>query len=256
MKKLCLAALAAVGLIGAALGQIVQPGPSVIVPGEGATLLREQNADAVKLTGGTIDGTVIGSLAPAAGTFTSLTATGAITATGGAGQFSPLFGGGTTQANASFQAPTVASAVNQVVVSGAATGADPSIIVGGTGADANRNLAVKGNGTGLVLLGQVICSASGTTPQTCNGQRGIVTTNSLATAAATDASFVINNSSVTAASHVLVTDLGYSGTLVTNGYPVLMSAVPGAGTITVHITNLHAANALAGTVKIGFAVLN
>ena len=100
------------------------------------------------------------------------------------------------------------------------------------------------------------CLVSGATPQTCNGQRGIATTNSLSTAAATDASYVINNSAVTATSQISCTDNGYSGTLVTNGYPVIMSCVPGSGTITVHITNTHASNALSGTVAIGFAVLN
>lgn len=102
----------------------------------------------------------------------------------------------------------------------------------------------------------VYCTASGATPQTCNGQRGLVTTNALATAAATDATYVINDTAVTAASQVVCTNDGYSGTIVTNGYPQIMTCVPGAGTITVHITNTHAANALSGTVAIGFAVLN
>jgi hypothetical protein len=164
--------------------------------------------------------------------------------------------GGTTAANSSLQVATTTSAVNQVVVTGAATGSVPTITLGGSGADTNRNLGIAGAGTGLVIIGQAICTASGSTPQTCNGQRGIVTTNSLSTAAATDASYVINNSSVTSSSLVQCTDQGYSGTLVTNGYPVIQTCVPGSGTITVHITNQHAANALSGTVQIGFAVLN
>jgi hypothetical protein len=243
MKLLTLSLAAALALaVSAARAQI-------IVPGETAPLLGVQNADNVKITGGTLDGTAIGATTPAPGSFTTLTGSGA-------GQFAPLFGGGTSQANASLQAPTVASAVNQVVISGAASASAPSVAIGGTGADANPNLSVAAKGTGIVLLGQAICTVAGATPQTCNGQRGIVTTNSLATAAATDATYVINNASVTASSLVVVTDVGYSGTLVTNGYPVLMSAVPGAGTITLHITNLHGANALSGTVKLGFAVLN
>jgi hypothetical protein len=76
MKKLLIALLAAVGLAGAVFAQgVIQPGPNVIVPTEGATLLREQNADNVKLTGGAIDGTVIGGTTAAAGTFTTMTAT-------------------------------------------------------------------------------------------------------------------------------------------------------------------------------------
>ncbi|MEJ0071215.1 MAG: hypothetical protein WDO24_23490 [Pseudomonadota bacterium] len=224
----------------------------VIVPGESAPLLGVQNADNVKITGGTLDGTAIGGTTPAAGSFTTLSTSG----TPGQAQFAPLYGGGSAPANASLQAPTVASAVNQVVVSGAATGSAPSLAVGGTGADANQNLNLKGNGTGIVTLGQAICTVTGASPQTCNGQRGIVTSGTLTTAALTDASFTINNSSVTAASLVACADQGYSGTIITNGIPLLTSCVPGAGSITVHITNLHSANALNGTVKLGFAVLN
>lgn len=100
------------------------------------------------------------------------------------------------------------------------------------------------------------CTVSGATPQTCNGFQGVATTASLTTAAATNAAYVINNSSVAATSRVHCQNLGYSGTLVTNGYPTILSCVPGAGTITVNITNTHAANAMSGTVAIGFTVFN
>lgn len=113
-----------------------------------------------------------------------------------------------------------------------------------------------GSVTGLGTLGAAACTITGASPQTCNGSEGVVTTGTLTTAAATDASYTINNSSVSATSVVQCTDEGYSGTLVTNGYPVLMVCIPGSGTITVHITNLHATNALSGTVQIGFNVFN
>lgn len=151
-----------------------------------------------------------------------------------------------------------AANANGVTVTGAAAGSPPAIGIGGgqyATPDTNQSILIQGAGTGIAKLGQTICTASGATPQTCNGQRGIVTTGTLATATLTDASFVINNSSVTASSLVAVTDEGYSGTLVTNGLPVLTTAVPGSGTITVHITNF-GANALNGTVAIGFVVLN
>lgn len=147
-----------------------------------------------------------------------------------------------------------ASAVNAFSVTGSIGSNAPVMSVVGTGT--NVPASITGKGTGLVLLGQTICTITGSTPQTCNGQRGIVTTGTLSTAGATNAAFVINNSSVTATSLVMCTDQGYSGTLVTNGYPVIMSCVPGSGTITVNITNTHAANALNGTVQIGFTVLN
>jgi len=164
--------------------------------------------------------------------------------------------GGTTTTLAGLQVAQTASRVNDVVVTPGATGTAATITGASAGADANANLGVAGNGTGIVLLGQAICTITGASPQTCNGQRGIVTTGTLATAAATDATYTINNSSVTTSSLVQCTDQGYSGTLVTNGYPVIMTCVPGSGSIAVHITNLHSANALNGTVKIGFTVLN
>lgn len=100
------------------------------------------------------------------------------------------------------------------------------------------------------------CTATGASPQTCNALRGTVTTGTLTTAAVTNAAYTINNSTVTTSSIVMCKDLAYSGTLVTNGEPVIMSCVPGAGTITVNITNVHATAAMNGTVKIGFIVFN
>lgn len=98
------------------------------------------------------------------------------------------------------------------------------------------------------------CVASGATPQTCNGTRGLVTTNSLSTAAVTNAAFVINDSIVTAGTFVSCNLTAYSGTLVTNGVPVILTCVPGAGTITVNIYNAGATNALSGTLNISFTV--
>lgn len=109
-----------------------------------------------------------------------------------------------------------------------------------------NNMASQVNGS--------LCNASGVSPQTCNGTRGSVTTGTLTTAAATNATYVINNSLVTAASIVICDALAYSGTLVTNGYPMVMVCTPGAGTITVNITNVHPSNALNGTLTIGFGL--
>lgn len=112
------------------------------------------------------------------------------------------------------------------------------------------------NTQGAQNLGTGPCTATGTSPQTCNGQRGLVTTGTLTTAAAAAASFTINDSSVASTSVVLCMNDGYSGTVTTNGNPVIAQCVPGAGTITVSIYNAAAANALNGTVTIGFMVLN
>ena len=129
------------------------------------------------------------------------------------------------------------------------------VLLAPAGADTNISLGLAGKGTGTVNF-STIATATGATPQTANGQNGIVTTGTLTTAAATAATYVINNSSVTASSLILVTNQGYSGTLVTNGYPVIFSAVAGSGTITINFANTHAANALNGTLKFGFTVFN
>lgn len=112
----------------------------------------------------------------------------------------------------------------------------------------------SGPSLGMVYTGQ--CVASGATPQTCNAMRGIATTNSLSTAALTAATYVVNNSFVTASSVVQCSINSYSGTYVTNGDPLVAMCVPGAGTITFTIFNAHATNALAGTLGLAFEVVD
>jgi hypothetical protein len=108
-----------------------------------------------------------------------------------------------------------------------------------------------------IMPGSKSCTVTGTTPQTCNGTRGVATTGTLTTAgAATAADYVINNSNVAAASVVNCTIGTYAGTLTTNGLPVITKCVVGAGTITVSISNAHASNALNGAVGIHFSVMN
>jgi hypothetical protein len=167
-----------------------------------------------------------------------------------------VFVGGAANANAAFEVVNPAGTiVNHLIATPSATGAAPSLTLGGSGADANRDLSVAAAGTGNVRLGGATCTVAGATPVTCNGQRGVATTGTLTTAGATAATaYVINDSSVAATDVIQCTDLGYSGTLVTNGYPWIASCVPGSGTITVNIVNTHATSALNGTVKIGFVV--
>jgi type 1 fimbria pilin len=98
------------------------------------------------------------------------------------------------------------------------------------------------------------CLATGASPQTCNGGFGKVTTGTLTTAAATSASFTINNANVTATNALICTINAYSGTFSTNGDPVIEGCVPGAGTITVNFRNVNAANALNGALTFGFQV--
>lgn len=111
-------------------------------------------------------------------------------------------------------------------------------------------------GPSLGMVYSDACTVTGATPQTCNGMRGVVTTGTLTTAGVTAASYVINNNKALASSVAICTWQGYSGTLVTNGQPVLISCVPGAGTITVNFVNTHPTNALNGTLAIGFHLVD
>jgi hypothetical protein len=112
------------------------------------------------------------------------------------------------------------------------------------------------NNTPAVVAAGSFCTATGVSPQTCNAQRGLVTTGTLTTAAATNANFVINNSVVLASSVCEANVVSYSGTLVTNGYPVVMISGTAAGVLTVALTNVHPSNALNGAVGIGFMCYN
>lgn len=68
---------------------------------------------------------------------------------------------GSTCANSSLSAVTTASAVNQVVVTGAITTAPPSIVTGGSSADANVGMFIAGNGTGVVYVGGTTTTLAG-----------------------------------------------------------------------------------------------
>jgi len=98
------------------------------------------------------------------------------------------------------------------------------------------------------------CTASGATPQTCNGSRGQVSFTNVTAAGNTNATAqVINNSMVTAASACTVTlqvaGAGGSG-------PVVTSAVPGAGTLTVVISNATATTTGSFTPTLAFQCFN
>lgn len=89
---------------------------------------------------------------------------------------------------------------------------------------------------------------------TINSAVGELTTGTLTTASGSTQAITITNSAVSATSIVLVQVAAYSGTLATNGYPVVTKVVPAAGSFVISITNTHGANALSGTVKLRFLV--
>ena len=109
--------------------------------------------------------------------------------------------------------------------------------------------------TQVMGLGQ-FCSASGATPQTCNGQRGQVVATGVTSAASSAQNFVINDSLITAANMCRTMITAYAGTFGTNGIPVINGSATGTGTITVSVGNANATNALAGNITLSFDCQN
>ena len=95
---------------------------------------------------------------------------------------------------------------------------------------------------------------SATTGVTINSSAGVITTVSETTAAVTKTTFTVTNSAVQANSTVIAGIQNYSGTYATNGIPVVTVSNVVAGAFDVNVVNVHAANALAGTLAIGFLV--
>ena len=98
-----------------------------------------------------------------------------------------------------------------------------------------------------------VAFGTGVTSNTLQG----VLTYTVSTAAATSATSVVNCTAITASSSIHLTVQSYSGTWVTNGYPVpVISAISAGTSFTVRLTNLHAANALSGTLVIHYTIQN
>jgi len=105
-----------------------------------------QAASSVAITGGSIDGTTVGSTTVAAGSFTTLNSSGATRLGGLSG-------------NQSLQVNNVASAVNYAQIVGAIAGAAPTISAAGS--DANIGLVLSSKGSGVVALGGTTAANSG-----------------------------------------------------------------------------------------------
>lgn len=90
---------------------------------------------------------------------------------------------------------------------------------------------------------------------TINKQSGTITTGTLTTAAGATQAVTLTNSLITASSNVLAYIQDYSGTLFTNGVPLILKTLPASGSVVITLGNTHAANALNGTVKIKFIIL-
>lgn len=86
---------------------------------------------------------------------------------------------------------------------------------------------------------------------TLNKMAGVITSESLTTAAAADYTLTLTNSDIAAADQVFASvALGTS----TTGIPAVATVTPGAGQVVIVVQNIAASAALNGTIKIAFAV--
>jgi hypothetical protein len=93
------------------------------------------------------------------------------------------------------------------------------------------------------------------TPVTINSSTGVITTVAATVAGQQTATFTVNNSAVGPLSTVSADIQGYSGTYGTNGLPFVTVGNVAAGSFTITLANAHGANALSGTISIGFIVM-
>lgn len=179
---------------------------------------------------------------------------GAVAVTGGAGGATSGTGGAVTLAGGAGSAGNANGGA--LTIRGGAkngSGADGAVVIG----DSNTaSVTIGAAGVAFSLgRGTVSQATNINTDVTCNANSGVITTQTATTAAATmESGFTLNNSCISAASVITVQVVGYSGTHITNGIPYLAVAAPGAGTVGIKVGNIHAANALNGTLKIHFSI--
>jgi len=113
------------------------------------------------------------------------------------------------------------------------------------------NLTTDVQGQGGTLR-QVTQTGTITSPVTINSEIGQITTVATTLASGGSATFTVNNSACTPTSSVISDIQAYSGTYSTNGLPMVNVGNVSAGSFTLTIMNPHGANALNGTLTIGF----
>lgn len=102
------------------------------------------------------------------------------------------------------------------------------------------------------LEGDVNTASATAGAATLNAGSGVVTSESITTAAAATYSLTVTNNMVAAADIVLASVFNGSNT---TGAPVVSTVTPAAGTFTAVVRNNHATDAFGGTIKIGFLLV-
>ena len=126
--------------------------------------------------------------------------------------------------------------------------------------DANKDIATIRNATvtGLVFAtGGTIDSDSGTATAsagaaTVSKMAGVVTTESLTTAAAAAYTLTLTNTTIAATDMVFASVANGTNSA---GIPIVGKITPGSGSCTIGIENQHGSNAFNGTLKISFLVI-
>lgn len=98
-------------------------------------------------------------------------------------------------------------------------------------------------------------TTTGTDTPTINSAIGRFTTTSQTTAAGASETFTVTNSSISSDDVVIAWVESYSGTIATNGIPVMYGNAVSEGSVDITIANVHGTNALSGTLTIVFTVL-
>ena len=162
--------------------------------------------------------------------------------------------------NEVLETQAIASAVNHVGISNAATGNAAIIEALGGDTDVGFDLTPKGTGDVNLVSGHVIMGDGGTVTQATdinttvvlNTESGQITTVSTTLAAGVDATFTVTNSAVAAQDVVICNTGSYGGTA--DGIPICNTESVGAGTFDINIRNTGAV-ALDAVVVINFAVV-
>ena len=143
------------------------------------------------------------------------------------------------------------AAANTVKITNSAANGDPQIAA--IGSDTNIDLQLVAKGDGLILLGGYGGVEATAGAATATTQRGYVTSEALTTAAGAKYTLTLTNAKIGASSYVSV---GVENGTNTQGIPVVSTVkVPAAGSVVIDIYNLHASEALNGTLLISFAIL-
>jgi hypothetical protein len=170
---------------------------------------------------GAIDNMVIGAGTPAAGTFTTVTATS-----------------GTT-------GPVAATTLS---ASGAVTGAGFTSLFASPPALGSTAPAPVTSTTLQVDTGTKTAAATAGAA-TLNKNAGVITSEALSTAAGAQYTLTVTNSDIAAVDQVMASvQLGSA----TTGTPAITTVTPGAGSVVIVVQNIHATAALNGTIKIAF----